>query len=193
MSELTLSIPSISLARFVPRGGCGASELLSSLPLAEDPVNSEPYGRFLCEVVDALPGAARRCASMSFLRLAASSLFSSVNLRSRSCGTQSSQLRRSVLARDSQQRRALSGRGETITQHFPTPGMSRRCIVQTGQLVCRQLRSATTRLPGKERIQTLAGRTPAKILSERERALTYSSSPCSEHDTSSHPSYRRNS
>lgn len=88
-----LSIPSISLALFVPLGGGGgATELLSSLPLAEEPGASEPKPRFLVEVREGLPDAARRCASMSFLRLAASSLFSSVSLRMRSCETQSSQL-----------------------------------------------------------------------------------------------------
>ena len=90
----TLSIPSISRALFVPRGGGGgATELLSSLPLAEDPGASDPRPRFLdVEANEGLPEAARRCASMSFLRLAASSLFSSVSLRMRSCETQSSHL-----------------------------------------------------------------------------------------------------
>jgi len=94
--EHTLSIPSISRALFVPLGGGGgATELRSSLPLAEEPGASDPRARFLvAEAIEGLPEVARRCASMSFLRLAASSLFSSVSLRMRSCETQSSQLPR---------------------------------------------------------------------------------------------------
>ena len=94
----TLSIPSSSRPLFVPRGPGGTAELRSSLPLAEDPVRSEPYGRFFCEVDAGFPVAARRCASMSFFKLFASSLFSSVSLRRRSCGTQSSQLEVQMLA-----------------------------------------------------------------------------------------------
>jgi hypothetical protein len=92
----TLSIPSISRALFVPLGGGGgATELLSSLPLAEEPGASDPRPRFLVvEANEGLPEAARRCASMSFLRFAASSLFSSVSLRMRSCETQSSHLQK---------------------------------------------------------------------------------------------------
>jgi hypothetical protein len=92
----TLSIPSISRALFVPLGGGGgATELRSSLPLAEEPGASDPRPRFLvAEAMEGLPEVARRCASMSFLRLAASSLFSSVSLRMRSCETQSSHLPR---------------------------------------------------------------------------------------------------
>lgn len=92
----TLSMPSISRALFVPLGGGGgATELRSSLPLAEEPGASDPRPRFLvAEAIEGLPEVARRCASMSFLRFAASSLFSSVSLRMRSCETQSSQLPR---------------------------------------------------------------------------------------------------
>jgi len=97
----TLSMPSISRALFVPLGGGGgATELLSSLPLAEEPGASDPRPRFLvAEAIEGLPEAARRCASMSFLRLAANSLFSSVSLRMRSCETQSSHLQRWLACR----------------------------------------------------------------------------------------------
>lgn len=54
-------MPSISRALFTPLGGGGTAELRSSLPLAEEPVKSDPYGRFLVEseVDGGLPEAAR--------------------------------------------------------------------------------------------------------------------------------------
>lgn len=91
VGKLTLSIPSISRPLFVPRGACGTAELLSSLPRVEE-LRSAPYAFFFTEEGAGLPVAARLWASISFLRLDASSLFSSVSLRRRSCGTQSSQL-----------------------------------------------------------------------------------------------------
>jgi len=95
-SKHTLSIPSISLPLFVPLGpGGGTAELRSSLPRADEPVMSPPRRLFAAAPEGAggcFPVAARRWESMSFFRLAASSLFSSVNLRRRSCGTQSSHL-----------------------------------------------------------------------------------------------------
>ena len=91
VGKLTLSIPSISRPLFVPLGACGTAELLSSLPRVEE-LRSAPYAFFFTDAGAALPVAARRCASISFFRLDASSLFSSVSLRIRSCGTQSSQL-----------------------------------------------------------------------------------------------------
>ena len=58
----TLSIPSISRALFVPLGGGGgATELRSSLPLAEEPGASDPRPRFLvAEAIEGLPEVARR-------------------------------------------------------------------------------------------------------------------------------------
>lgn len=89
-------MPSNSRPLFVPLlCCCGTAELLSSLPLAEEPVRSLPKPRFLVDLGGAsgLPAAARRCESISFFRLFASSLFSSVSFRSRFSGTQSSHLR----------------------------------------------------------------------------------------------------
>ena len=54
----TLSIPSVSRARLLPRGGCAAIEVLSSLARALEPAKLEPKLRFLLEkdglLVDAL-------------------------------------------------------------------------------------------------------------------------------------------
>jgi hypothetical protein len=78
---LTLSIPSYSLPRLVPRvGAVGA--VLSSLPLADPVLRS----RFLVEVTVAVMGfaAALRCAFISCLKFLESSRFSSLYLRKRS-------------------------------------------------------------------------------------------------------------
>lgn len=93
MRVRTLSMPSYSLPLFVPLGGGGgAAEPLSSLPLVEDAgLRSLPSARLRVDM-GAAGFAALRCAAMSSLRFLASSRFSSVYLRRRSCGTQSSQL-----------------------------------------------------------------------------------------------------
>lgn len=86
----TFSI-SKSLPRFCPRPVAGTDEFLSSLPRVE--LRSEPAAFFFDETVVALGAARWRRWSISFLRFLASSLFSSLSFRRRSCGTQSSHLR----------------------------------------------------------------------------------------------------
>jgi hypothetical protein len=79
---LTLSIPSYSLPRLVPRVGAAVGAVLSSLPLADPVLRS----RFLVEVTVAVMGfaAALRCAFISCLKFLESSRFSSLYLRKRS-------------------------------------------------------------------------------------------------------------
>lgn len=79
-----------SLPRF-PRPAAGTDECLSSLPPRVE-LRSEPAAFFFDDVAIALVDARCRRLSISFFRFFASSRFSSLSLRRRSCGTQSSHL-----------------------------------------------------------------------------------------------------
>lgn len=84
--ERTFSI-SLSRPRFCPRPG--GRDCRSSLPRLEP--RSEPAFLFFMDLAD-FAAVRGFISSISRLRLVASCLFSSVSLRKRSCGTQSSQL-----------------------------------------------------------------------------------------------------
>ena len=86
IDEPTFSI-SLSRPRFRPRPG--GRDCRSSLPRAE--LRSEPAVFFFADLLD-LAAVRGFISSISRLRLVASCLFSSVSLRKRSCGTQSSHL-----------------------------------------------------------------------------------------------------
>jgi hypothetical protein len=184
----TLSIPSISRALFVPLGGGGgATELLSSLPLAEEPGASDPRPRFLVvEANEGLPEAARRCASMSFLRFAASSLFSSVSLRMRSCETQSSHLQKRSACRLGDLRCRLRYKSRWVQWIVLNQSRDLHGMHDAGSTI-------VTPRPRRSMIPAVAvaialdtGPTDTKIEVENSRIRTCFSSPCSGSCTHSH-------
>lgn len=175
----TLSMPSISRPRLVPRGPCGTAELLSSLARAEEPGSSEPPRRLFIGGGGGLP---RRCASMSFLRFIASSLDSSVYRRSRSCDTQSSHLRQSV-----------SGRRLRDRQSYAAVTRMRACSHRKTSHNPRQLFQADGdryRRPRSLRVNRDGRRHQARGCASDRGRLTCSSSPCNGRDIGRHPSCR---